>query len=139
MVQLLEGQLSPSYFYPSNLVWQIGRIMAPINQEMLASVDLERCLLAVAPALCNILPPEIRMALTLLAFQKASKTSLCTPGVPSICFLVNLTVKDYSNSWLPFVFNIFFVLCFNCFYDCLSLRISGMRWVPMQIEQINTV
>lgn len=117
-----------------------------IRQGMLADGDQETCFFCHSAYLWNILLP-IRMALSLLAFQKALKTWQCTsPGnlrvwratFPSV---VMLTLTDYNISWLLFVFNIFLVLCFihfNCFYDCSLPRITDLKWAAYKLnKQIN--
>lgn len=62
---------------PPHLHWQRGHPAVPTSQGIWLLGSRRRKFSIVAPALWNVLPPEVRLALSLLAFRKSLKTWFC--------------------------------------------------------------
>lgn len=90
MTELFEGLSFLRCFYPCSLFWQDGHALGT------PASGARRCAFSpLAPALWNTLPPEIRMAMALLALHKALRPGNMAGSEPQVfersCLLVVLT------------------------------------------------
>lgn len=68
--RLSEKQSHPDGIGPPYLVWQEWEALDSVGQGIVAAEIQWESLFAVAPALWNVMPLEVRSALALLAFRK---------------------------------------------------------------------